>query len=255
VCLVITLQSRLKRRKSFMDSELVLFELQICPSDYRFAVAPEQVLVFGYREGSSVRPHTVFVPYQGNEQLVQSVLESLHWLVVANDIMSLPPRDPERVFDPDYMNEPSIHIDLAYSDGQSWKSRYPLAEVPPNVQALVDQSKYLGQQEFKDGLAKPGTDTQAAMFQREGALPESAKRVGRVKLFLSGKIEMDGQEMSPAELQEELRKLRLLDGEVWYYRENPHEPLPSNLSLIGQFIVDSINALRLPVKICTEDFS
>lgn len=241
-----------------MDSQLVLFELQICPAEYRFAVAPEQALVFGYKEGSSVRPRTAVVPYQGNEQRVQSVLESLHWLVTANNITSLPQCDPQRVFDPDYMNEPSIHIHLAYSDGQIWESRYPLAEVPPNVQALVDQSKYLGQQEFKDGLSKPGADTQAAeaaMFQREEVLPESAKRVGRVKLFLSGKIEMDGQEMSPVELQESLRQLRLLDGEVWYYRENPHEPLPSNLLLIGQFIVDTINALRLPIKICTEDFS
>ncbi len=252
-----------------MDSQLVLFELQICPSDYRFAVAPEQVLVFGYKEGSDVRPRTAALPYKGNEERFQSLLESLHWLVLANDIMSLPSRDPDKVFEAKYMNDSSIHIQLAYSDGQRWKSRYPLSEVPPNVQALVDQSKYLGQQQLQDALPEPGTvsrkdarpKTAAAARAAEIAMleqqqmQEPAKPVAKVKLFLSGKIEMDGEEMSPVELQESLRQLRLQQGEVWYYRENPHEPLPSNLLLIARFIVDTINALHLPMKICTEDFS
>ncbi len=241
-----------------MDSQLVLFELQICPSDYRFAVAPGQTLVFGYKEGSDVRPRTAALPYKGNEERFQSLLESLHWLVLANDIMGLPPRDSENVFEPNYMNEPSIHIHLAYSDGQRWKSRYPLAEVPSNVQALVDQSKYLGQQQFQDALPQPGAVSRAAEIAMQGPeqiLQEAAKPVAKVKLFLSGKIEMDGQAMSPVELQESLRKLRLQDGEVWYYRENPHEPLPSDLLLLGRFIVETVNALRLTMKISTEDFS
>jgi hypothetical protein len=237
----------------FVDPELVLFELQVCPSEYRFAVAPGQPLLFGYKEKGEQMPRTAMLSYEGNEQRFQTLLESLHWLVLANDIMDMSPSAPDRAFLPGPMDTASIHLRIEYADGRSWSSMYSIADAPPSVQALVDQSKYLGAQELKDAMSKPAPDAEAQGITGAGSA-DREKPVARLKLTLSGKVELDGKPVLPKELQEALRLLQRQQGEVWYYREQPEKPLPDELLPIGRFILDTVNALRLDMRICMEDF-
>jgi len=141
--------------------KLIYFELMVCPFIFRLAVMPGQSLLFGYKAEDSEERHTTVMRYKENEQRITSVLESLHWLVQINEILSLPPNRPEDVFQSYAMNSPpSLHLRVAYSDDTSWASVYALDQMPPQVQALLEQCKYLGHHEIESAESEgtPHTD-------------------------------------------------------------------------------------------------
>jgi len=130
------------------ESRLVWFELEICVFQFRLAVVPGQTTLYGFKlEDGKIQ--SVQLPYQGNEQRTESLLESLHWLILANGILDLPEVMPRAAFRMRAMKAESVHLRIAYADGRKWSSLYPPAEVPPQVQALIEQARYLAEQELK----------------------------------------------------------------------------------------------------------
>jgi hypothetical protein len=136
---------------------LTWFELEICPFRFRLAIATGQNALFGYQpeDGGKVRSYAIL--YRRNQERVKSLLESLHWLIVANAILETAQTSPDKAFYLQAMTDKSVHFRLAYSDGRKWASVYPEGEVPGNVQMLIDQARYLGVHEFE-----PPTETKPA---------------------------------------------------------------------------------------------
>jgi len=127
---------------------LVWFELEVCIFQCRLAMVPGQTMLYGVKSEDG-RIHRFELPYQGNEERAESLLESLHWLILANGILDLPEVMPRAAFRMRAMNQDSVHIRIAYSDGRRWASMYLPAEVPAQVQAFIEQAKYLAAQELK----------------------------------------------------------------------------------------------------------
>lgn len=128
------------------------FELEVCIFQLRLAVVPGHSMIYGFKtEGGAL--DTVELPYEGNEQRADSLLQSLQWLVVANGILDTPETMPRAAFRMRAMNADSVHLRIAYSDGRKWSSMYLPAEVPANVHAFVEQARFLAEQEFKKPAA------------------------------------------------------------------------------------------------------
>lgn len=141
------------------EPRLVWFELEVCPFRFRLAAVEGQVVVYGFR-GEDGQIRSMQLPYQGSELRIRGLLDSLHWLVMANGIMEMPEANSDAAFVQRNMAMDSVHIRVAYSDESVWTSAFPLAAVPPNVQALMDQVSYLAAQEFQPptGAASQGAE-------------------------------------------------------------------------------------------------
>ena len=143
---------------SSTEPRLIQFELEICPLQFRLAAKSRDGMLLGYRQEDTGKRRTVITNYQDNAQLVDAMLESLHWLLQANSVLDTPVAFPASVYNPMYMTDPSVHLVFAYSDGRKWGSMYPLEELPDNIRNLVDQVKYLAMQT----LQAPADDANAA---------------------------------------------------------------------------------------------
>ena len=141
------------------EPRLTWFELEVCVFQFRLAVAPDQTALYGVKSEDG-KIHSTDLPFKGNEQRIESLLESLHWLIHANGILDLPETMPREAFLVRPMAVESVHIRIAYSDGRKWASMYLPAEVPAQVQALIEQAKYLGAQELKRPAGTATTQTE-----------------------------------------------------------------------------------------------
>jgi len=131
------------------EPRLTWFELEVCPFQFRLAVATGQNALFGYQPDDGGKVRSYGLVYRHDQQRVKSLLESLHWLLVANGILDMPQTAPEKAFDPQTMTLESVHVRIAYSDGRKWASVYRDGEVPAKVLTLIDQARYLGVNEFE----------------------------------------------------------------------------------------------------------
>jgi hypothetical protein len=135
---------------------LTWFELEICVFQLRLAVVPGQTMLYGFKTEDG-KIDSIELPYEGNEQRADSLLQSLHWLIMANGILDTPETMPRAAFRMRAMGADSVHLRVAYSDGRKWASMCLPAEVPANLHALIEQVRYLAQREFK----KPAKATAA----------------------------------------------------------------------------------------------
>lgn len=131
---------------SSTEPRLKQFELELCPRQFRLAVLSGDSMLIGYKPEGADKPQIIMSRYQGNEQKIDSLLESLQWLLVANGLMETPVTAPNCVFNPMYMKEPSVHLLVGYSDGREWGSMYFPDALPDNIRNLIDQVQYLAAQ-------------------------------------------------------------------------------------------------------------
>jgi hypothetical protein len=201
--------------------KLTLFEMQVCPSELRLAITGGQPLVFGYKHEASAKPSSLSLMYAGNEALFAELLESLDWLVLANNILGTPQNQPEHAFEPEYMNSHSLHLRLVYGDGQKYSTLHLMDALPPNVRALLDQVLYLGQTELEQRAAPQRPAQPAAMPTPPQPVPANDTRpVVKVRIRATGELEVDGTALRPMFLLEELRDLKDEAASVWYYVES-----------------------------------
>jgi hypothetical protein len=131
--------------------------LEITPYQFRLAVAAGEDALLGYPPTPGERARARILKHAGNEDRCNNLLESLHWLVVANNILETQESRPRDAFKPRSMVGSSLHILIIYSDERTWRSSYGLNELPQNVASLVEQARYLALQEF-DRLANASTE-------------------------------------------------------------------------------------------------
>jgi biopolymer transport protein ExbD len=76
--------------------------------------------------------------------------------------------------------------------------------------------------------------------------------IDKIKVFKSGKIELNGKEVSLQDLKKELVQLKELNGEVWYYSESS-KGYPSDQAMkVLRLILDN----KIPYKLSIQpDFS
>lgn len=236
---------------------LVWFELEICPGKLRLAVIPGQPVLFGYEPDSGEKGKTILVPYEANEDLVDSLIESLDALVRSNKIFGTSPNAPERAFEGNAMSTPSIHIRIAYSNSRRWASVYTLKDAPPNVRTLVQQCRQLGLEVSRSVHLNAMSDEEATELVSPGGQAKArtpARVVARVKISLSGQIYLDGNPVGLDELSGALDRLTDEGGEVWYYRDHPeHEP-SNEVRRVAESVLDRITSLGIPIKLSETDF-
>lgn len=240
-----------------LENRLVWFELEVCPQRFRFAVMPGQPVLFGCEPDEGEEGKTILVPYEGNEELVDSVIESLDGLVRSNQIFSTPPNAPDRAFQEDSMKTASVHIRIAYESNQRWASMYALQDAPPNVLKLLEQSKQLGLEVFSTVPSRTISGERAMELvhpDRQGEARTPAAVIAKVKVTLSGQVHLNGALVSLDELTEALNRLRDEGGEVWYHRELPEQEPPPEVSRIVESVLNRIIELGLPIKLSETDF-
>jgi hypothetical protein len=74
--------------------------------------------------------------------------------------------------------------------------------------------------------------------------------IAKVKVTSEGKLFLNGQETTLDAIKQEFARLKMVNGMVWYYRENPGgEPHPNAMEVI-KAVVDA----KLPIKLSETDF-
>jgi len=82
--------------------------------------------------------------------------------------------------------------------------------------------------------------------------PKDTKPILKISVFQSGKVLLDGEDSSMAQLEESLDQLKKKGGEVWYFREAGQQPAPP----IAMQVVRMVVAKRLPITMSSKpDFS
>ena len=86
------------------------------------------------------------------------------------------------------------------------------------------------------------------MHQNSGT-PEYSE-IAKVKVDTAGNISLNGNSVSIQEIKHEFKRLKQVNGAVWYHRENPQgEPHPNAVEVI-KAVVDE----KLPVRLMERDF-
>ena len=74
--------------------------------------------------------------------------------------------------------------------------------------------------------------------------------IAKVKVDRAGRIYLNGRIVTLENLKREFSRLHMVNGAVWYHRENPHQDPPPEALAVLQAIIDA----RLPVKLLEKDF-
>lgn len=73
-------------------------------------------------------------------------------------------------------------------------------------------------------------------------------KVARVKVDRTGKIFLNGEQVSLDKLKDAFARLKPENGVVWYYRENPEGDPPAEATSVIQAIIDAELSIRLSSK-------
>jgi hypothetical protein len=228
------------------------FELQVCPLEFRLAVIPEQPTLIGFG-GEGEEGETALIPYEENAAAVDRLIESLDALVRRHRLFETAMRAPERCFEDDPMQTASLHLRVAYADGTRWAAMYPLAKVPANVQALLDECRELGRRVIRESRGTPlSPEAALSVVDPEGGAgaPRPPAVIARVKVRRSGEVLLDGRPTDLKELRRVFDRLKKEGGGVWYYREDPAGEPPAEAMVVIQAVIDA----QLPIRLCEEDF-
>ncbi len=84
----------------------------------------------------------------------------------------------------------------------------------------------------------------------------NTSNVAKIKLDSSGKIFLNGDQVSVDTLEKALEALKRANGVVWYYRENPKSEPDSNVEPVADAIMNAVVKAQVPVKLSSKpDYS
>lgn len=235
---------------------LVWFELQVAPASYRFAIMPDQPILVGYEGENGEEGATMLINYEQVPEIFEQTIENVDALIKKNNMLSLPPINPEQAFADATMTAPSIHVRIAYADNKRWAGFYPIDNPPPALAALIQETKALAKQLIHQQNNKriDGETAQSLLEpEKNTAQQDTPSVIIKVKVLESGKLTVNDQPISFSQLGAILDDLTTKNGGVWYFRENPErEPSPALLKII-ESVLDEIAARHLPVRIQPEE--
>jgi hypothetical protein len=236
---------------------VVWFELQIAPASYRFAIMPEQPILIGYEGENGEKGATMLIRYDHVPEVFNRTVEKVNDLVKNCKIFDLPITNPDLAFEDSYMNEPSVHIRLAYANDKRWAGYYPLGDEPDAVSSLIRDTKALAKQlmeEQTNQVIDGDTAHSHLAPDKNTAQKNEPSVVVKVKVHLSGDISANGEKVTLAELDTVLDDLKQENGGVWYFRESPEEEPPESLDQTIEAVLDAITSRSLPVRLQPEEY-
>ena len=256
--IILGIFSFLNRRKpKNVIYRLVLFELEIAPDSYRFAIMPAQPILIAYEGENGEKGTMMLIRYEHVPDVFDRTVEKVDGLVKKSGILRLPHSNSDKAFDDATMTSPSIHIRIAYADNSRWAGFYSIDAAPKAVNNLIQDTKVLAKQLMREQSNEKIDGETAQAFldpEKNVAQKDVPSIIVKVKVFQSGKITANGKEVSLPELEEILDDLKQKDGGVWYFREEPdHEP-PESLALTIEKVIDAITSRQLPVRLQPEEY-
>lgn len=242
-------------------SQLVWFELQVCPFEFRLAVIPGQPVLIGFAGSGQQQGETTLMPYDRNRGAVNALVNALDAAIGKSDIFSTPPHAAEQAFVEAAMQMASLHFRAAYSDNRRWAAVYLLDEMPGNIRALLDESHRLAKQTLMQNATAPVAPATAIAMVAENknsaAPPEiaalEAAVKAKVKVMHSGQVFLNGQAADLVSVRQALSQLKQDGGVIWYHREPPNNPADEPPHAAME-IIKAVVELQLPIKLCEEDF-
>jgi hypothetical protein len=116
--------------------ELQWFELQVSPHEFRFALARGSDGLIAYKRNKNSKCENFLLQYkqQGN---IEPAFVCLQFLLHKHKVIETPVHMPEKVFQPDTLSIPSMHLRFRYVK-RNWQSWYLMNEIPSNIQAFFD---------------------------------------------------------------------------------------------------------------------
>lgn len=236
---------------------LVWFELQIAPASYRFAIIPEQPILIGYEGQNGEEGATILIPYDHAPEVYERTVEMVDDIVKKCGIMELPLTRPEMAFADSSIEEPSVHIRLAYANDARWAGFFPLDGFPEPVAALIRDTKVLAKQTMQAQTSEviDGDTAHSYLAPEKNTAQKNAPSViVKVEVFLSGQITANGEKVTLKELDSLLDDLKQKNGGVWYYRESPEQEPPESLVSTIEDVMDAIASRKLPVRLQPEEY-
>jgi hypothetical protein len=227
--------------------KLEWFELEVRPSGFRFAVVPDQAILFGKELGDKKTGGIWLVPR--DDRNADSIIQTLDSLIRSHHIMESVPNKPEKSFREDTMQSSSIHLRVGYgSDGygrnKRWQSYYEIDDVPSNIKAFVEACRTFGVSTISAHPSQVISGDKAKLLV--------TSEVAKIKITTIGEIYLNKRRVTLEELDVELRRLKKANGIVWYYRE-PEEPNEKVATVIHD-VIEKIIELKLPIKLSEKDF-
>lgn len=246
----------LDKKTPAVTYRLQWFELQVNPMVYRFAIMPEQPILIGLPGENGEKGSVLLVRYDQAPETYTKIVESIDTLVRQHKLLSLPMKDPGLAFQEAAMNTPGTHLRLAYADKTSWAGAFPAGTEPSALNVLVEATKTLAKQ-VKREIGGQIIDGDKAMehIKRENnsSQKNSPAIVLRVKVSADGKIFVNRQAATLANLHAALDELKTKNGEVWYHREvGTSEPPEATVKVIKQ-VLDAVMSRKLPIRLQEEE--
>lgn len=234
---------------------LVWFELQIAPSSYRFAIIPEQPILIG--GDYDKKGATMLIRYEHVPEVYERTVERLDIIVRKSGILNLQLSNPDQSFEDSAMENPSIHIRIAYADNTRWVSTYDLNNIPEAVSILIQDTKSLAKEIMQEQSKQKIDGDTASKYVEPGqntTQQESPSIIVKVKVYQSGKISANNQMVTLSELNVILDNLKEKNGEVWYFRESPSEEPSEALDKTITQVLDAITSRELSVHLQSEEY-
>jgi hypothetical protein len=252
VVLVAILLHKRRRKLPSVIYRLVWFELQVAPSSYRFAIMPEQPILIMFEGENGQEGAVMLIRYDHAPEAYEQTVERVDSIVKRSGVLNLRPLNPDQAFEDAAMESPSVHIRLAYADNTRWAGVYDMDNVPEAVSGLIHDTKSLaGQIMQEQSKEKINGDVARTYLEPEKniAQAESIPIIVKVKVYQSGKISANGQEVTLGELAQILDDVKQKNGVVWYFRESPDKEPSEALDKIIKGVLDAIMGRDLPLRL------
>src|SRR5262245_42963219 len=124
------------------------FELQIAPFEFRLAVLPGQPILFGCTDTGGGQAGTWLLRVKDNPNAAKAFAIGLANVIRTHPVHTSEPNEPDKCFQPDALQTPSLHLRLAWSDGRRWATFYPRGSIPAPIAELVEACRQLGLKEI-----------------------------------------------------------------------------------------------------------
>jgi hypothetical protein len=124
------------------------FELQIAPFAFRLAVLPGQPILFGCSDAAGGQAGTWLLRVKDNPNAAKAFAIGLANVIRTHPVHASEPNEPDKCFQPDALETPSLHLRLAWADGRRWATFYPREAIPASIAELVEACRQLGLKEI-----------------------------------------------------------------------------------------------------------
>jgi len=127
--------------------QLTWFEVELAPNEYRFGVVPGQPILFS-PPASQRNPDGGLIVFRpdspARQERYDEILRSLGILLNRYQLVETPMHEPNRVFDKNFAQQPSLHVRVAFASGRRWATWYPKQEISEKLKAFVQETIDVG---------------------------------------------------------------------------------------------------------------